>query len=100
MKGSLITDFHMQNRFLIMRLLYLPIGLLPKNTLQHSHETITSIVLSCVYLHILIRMRYPAQHNIMVDRELEDHQLIPDTWRNEVLLQEVEDVTSGHASMH
>jgi len=37
-------------------------------------------------------MRYPGDQNALLDREDENHQFIPGSWRDEVNLQDIEDV--------
>jgi hypothetical protein len=39
-----------------------------------------------------MRMRYPGDQNAPLDREDENHQVIPGSWRDEVNLQNIEDV--------
>jgi len=40
-------------------------------------------------------MRYPNLQNIDVDQEDDDHQLIPGAWRNNAVMQEVEEEGRG-----
>jgi len=50
-------------------------------TMQHDPATVRLITTTCVLLHNLMRTRYPTMHNQLVDREDDDHQLIPGAWR-------------------
>ena len=61
-------------------------------TLQQNTENIKSIVLACVCLHNLMRIRYPGLQNVLLDREGEDHQMIPGAWRDEAVFQDMQDV--------
>ena len=62
------------------------------STLQQKPETVKSIVLATVCLHNLMRIRYPGVQNALVDREGEDHQVVPGAWRDEQVLVEVDNV--------
>jgi hypothetical protein len=44
-------------------------------TLQLGPESASDVVLACVCLHNLMRIRFPGLHNIRLDREADDHQL-------------------------
>ena len=50
-------------------------------TMQHDPATIAVIVQTCVILHNLMRMRYPAVQNKDIDVENANHQVIPGAWR-------------------
>ena len=54
-------------------------------TLKQRPKTVTSIVLACVCLHNMIILTNPRQQNVEVDREDEDHNIIPGTWRNDLV---------------
>ena len=43
-----------------------------------------------------MRMRYPGDQNALFDREDENHQVIPGSWRDEVNLQDIEDVRDSN----
>ena len=49
-------------------------------TMNHAPATLRLIVTTCLCLHNLMRMRYPRQQNIRLDRE-DNHQVIPGQWR-------------------
>ncbi len=51
-------------------------------TLRQRPETVGAIVLACVCLHNLMRMRYPGQQNADVDQEDEQHNVVPGAWRD------------------
>ena len=56
-------------------------------TLRQRPRTVASIVLACICLHNLMRMRYPAQQNADVDQEDQHHNVVPGAWRgNDPLL--------------
>jgi len=50
-------------------------------TLRQQPSTVTAIVLACICLHNLMRIRYPNQQNADVDQEDEEHNLVPGAWR-------------------
>lgn len=50
-------------------------------TLRQKPPTVVSIVLACICLHNLMRVRYPAQQNADVDQEDQDHNVAPGAWR-------------------
>ena len=58
-------------------------------TLQQEPETVKTLALACVCLHNLMRTRYPTLQNMALDREEDNHQIVPGTWRNEGTLQDV-----------
>jgi hypothetical protein len=62
------------------------------STIYMEPEVVTDLVMACVCLHNLLRIRYPAGHQGIVDQEGEDHQVIPGAWKDEDVLQEVEAV--------
>ena len=67
-------------------------------TLQLCPENIQSVVLACVCLHNLMRIRYPGQQNVALDWEVDDHQVIRGALRDEGLPQDVRDVTGPNAA--
>jgi len=50
-------------------------------TMRQKPPTVVSIVLACICLHNLTRMRYPAQHNAEMDQEDGNHIIVPGAWR-------------------
>jgi hypothetical protein len=61
-------------------------------TMQLPPETATSVVMACVTLHNLMRICYPGLQNQALNVELDDHNIIPDAWRQDRVLQEVRQV--------
>ena len=59
-------------------------------TMRQTPETVTTIVTTCVVLHNLMRIRYPALQNAIADREDDNHQMIPGEWRADINLAEIE----------
>lgn len=49
--------------------------------MQHAPGTVRLIITACIWLHNLMRMRYPRLQNNLVDREDDDHNVIPGEWR-------------------
>ena len=58
-------------------------------TMMQKPETVRTIVETCVCLHNLMRIRYPAAQNILLDNEDEDHNLIPGMWRQNANMHEL-----------
>lgn len=50
-------------------------------TMKQTPSTVTSIVLACVCLHNLMRLRYPRVQNRDMDQEDDQHNVIPGAWR-------------------
>ena len=57
-------------------------------TLKQTPNNVESITLACVCLHNIMRIRYPGDQNALLDRENENHQLIPGAWRDAVNLED------------
>ena len=53
------------------------------STMQHSPSTVKLIVETCCLLHNLMRTRYPGVQNPLLDREDDDHNIIPGEWRKD-----------------
>ncbi|KAK3084692.1 hypothetical protein FSP39_017590 [Pinctada imbricata] len=62
-------------------------------TMQQDPETIRLIVQTCVCLHNLMRIRYPGLQNAVLDQEDDNHQVINGAWRNDLNMQDVDNVT-------
>lgn len=62
------------------------------STLKQDPCNVESIILSCVCLHNIMRIRYPGDQNNLLDREDENHQLVPGAWRDEAQLKDIEEV--------
>ena len=58
-------------------------------TMNQRPETCRKIITACVILHNLIRLRYPATHNNLMDLEDQNHNVIPGSWRNDTVLHDV-----------
>ena len=58
-------------------------------TMMQKPETVRTIVETCVCLHNLMRLRYPAAQNILLDMEDEDHNLMPGLWRQDANMHEI-----------
>jgi hypothetical protein len=55
--------------------------------MNHRPETCRKITTTCVILHNLIRLRYPATH--LMDLEDQNQNVIPGAWRNDKVLLDV-----------
>ena len=53
-------------------------------TLQQVPSTVESIVLTCVCLHNLIRIRHPIERPQYADQEHDDQQMVDGAWRDDV----------------
>lgn len=62
--------------------------------LQVDPVVAKTIVMACITLHNLMRIRYPGLQNQVLDCEGEEHQLIPGAWRNQGVLDDVANVTA------
>jgi hypothetical protein len=58
-------------------------------TMNQRPETCRKIITTCVILHNLIRLRYPATHNNLMDFEDQNQDVIPGAWRNDKVLLDV-----------
>eukprot|EP00057_Strongylocentrotus_purpuratus_P014074 XP_011668548.1 PREDICTED: putative nuclease HARBI1 [Strongylocentrotus purpuratus] len=52
-------------------------------TMQQDPNTVTSIVLSCICLHNLLRLRKRKEHTTVADQEDANHNIIPGEWRKD-----------------
>ena len=50
-------------------------------TMKQKPSNVCSIVLACVCLHNLMRLRYPRQQNHDMDHEDQHHNIVPGVWR-------------------
>ena len=66
------------------------------STMRQEPETVTTIAMAAMCLHNLMRMRYPTLQNATLDRENEDHHIIPGAWREEGSLTDMEEVVGGN----
>lgn len=58
-------------------------------TLNQRPVTCRKIITTCVILHNLIRLRYPAVHSNVMDLEDQNQDLVPGAWRNDKVLMDV-----------
>jgi len=66
-------------------------------TLRQKPETVISIVLACVCLHNLLRLRNPREQNAYVNQEDQQHNVIPGAWRDDFsLLDAMNNVRGGN----
>ena len=64
-------------------------------TMMQEPLTVQKIVVSCICLHNLMRMRYPQLQNNALDRDDANMNLIPGAWRDGRVLREVDAVRGG-----
>ena len=67
-------------------------------TKKHQPGVVASVTLSCVCLHYPMRIRYPGLKNALLDRERDDHKVVPGAWRDEAVFQNVRNVTLPNAA--
>ncbi len=60
-------------------------------TMAAQPEQVRQITLACCVLHNLMRIRYPSQQNAALDKEDEDHNIVPGAWRQQAELHDLED---------
>lgn len=65
------------------------------STLVVVPETATVVSGACLTLHNLMRLRYPGLQNLDLDQEDDDHQLVAGAWRDQAVMQEVEQEGRG-----
>jgi hypothetical protein len=58
-------------------------------TMNQRPETCRKIITTCVILHNLIRLRYPATHYSLMDLEDQNQNVIAGAWRNDKVLLDV-----------
>ena len=61
-------------------------------TLQQTPKVVQDITESCVCLHNLMRERYPALQNVLLDQEDEEHNLVPGQWRQHANMQDIQQI--------
>ena len=65
-------------------------------TMKQEPTAVESIVLACVCLHNIMRMRYPQDQNLLLDQEDINHVVIPGAWRDGANLDDVQQVRGGN----
>ncbi len=60
---------------------------------------VKSIVLACVCLHKLMRIRYPGLQNALLDYEDDQYHVIPGEWQNAANMQDVDNLVGGNRTM-
>jgi hypothetical protein len=64
--------------------------------LYQQPAIVEKMVMACVCLHNLMRMRYPQMQNQDLDHEDEQHNLIPGAWREGRIMLDIERVRGGN----
>ena len=67
-------------------------------TILKELDTVKITMMACLCLHNIMRIRYPTLQNLDLDRERNDHQVIPGAWRNEALLQEMQNMQGSNVA--
>ena len=65
-------------------------------TAQQHPDTVITMVQTCMVLHNMLRTRYPHHQNRLVDREDENHQVIPGQWRQDAEMPDLGGQLRGH----
>lgn len=63
---------------------------------QQVPETVECIVLAALCMHNLLRVHAPADQNALLDREDDGHNLIPGSWREGAVLDDMEERLAGN----
>ena len=58
--------------------------------MRQKPKVVCKVILACICLHNLMRVRYPRANNHLVDREDRLHNVVPGAWRNNIPLAELE----------
>jgi hypothetical protein len=64
--------------------------------MKQSPKTVTDIVLACCCLHNIMRLRYPAAQNCLLDVEDENHHVVPGAWREGVNMHDMQSVAGAN----
>ena len=67
-------------------------------TQQHSPKVATLVTSTCCVLHNIIRDRYPLMQAPMLDRKVQDHNLIPGAWRTGYEMHDINQNIGGNTS--
>ncbi len=68
-------------------------------TLRQQPPVVRDVILSCICLHNLMQICYPALQNAALDVENDQLNLIPGDWRNGVQMQDVQDIDCRNRAM-
>ena len=58
--------------------------------MRQNPKVVCKIILACICLHNLMRVRYPQANNHLVDRDDRLHNVIPGQWRDDIPLGDLE----------
>ena len=65
------------------------------STLRQDPETVNAIIVACVCLHNIMRIRYPGEQNRLVDREDPGMNVTPGDWRDQGVLRDLSQARRG-----
>lgn len=65
-------------------------------TLQQEPRFVQKMVMAAVCLHNLMRIRYPGGQNVQLDKEDDDHNLVPGSWRDGAQMMDLGNVRGGN----
>ena len=71
------------------------LGALDGKHIAIQPKTVESVVLACICLHNMMRIRYPGLQNAAVDHEDEDHNVVPGAWREDLVREDVGNAPLG-----
>ena len=66
------------------------------STMQQQPAIVTKIVMACLCLHNIMRLRYQALHNNDLDRDAPNGEVIPGPWRDNNVLEDMNNVVGGN----
>ena len=64
-------------------------------TLPQNPDTVNRIIICCVCLHNIMRLRYPGVQNRLVDREGPNMELEAGAWRTQGILEDLQQARRG-----
>ena len=64
--------------------------------MMQNTETVKTIVMACICVHNLLRILAPGDQNALLDREDDDHNIIPGSWRDDAPMDDMEERLAGN----
>ena len=61
-------------------------------------STVETIVLACLCIHNLLRDQAPAEQNAMMDKEDDQHNIIPGAWREGAVLDDMQQLAGNYTT--
>ena len=64
--------------------------------MMQNTETVKIIVMDCICVHNLLRILAPGDQNALLDRENDDHNIVPGSWRDGAPMDDMEERLAGN----